>query len=370
MVAPKSTTWTLEPHTRAKHEILKRYLQAWMPILSRGGFPEILYIDGFAGPGVYDQGEDGSPVIALKTALNYKPPLKAKLHFLFVEKEEDRAEILSSICNAMELPSNIEVSIEGSTTFEEAFHQHYTRFITKLGKLPPTFAFVDPFGWKGVPFEIITRVMAHPSCEVFVNFIYEELNRFLSHEDQISNFDVYFGSRDWNECCTLSDPRQRNRCLHDLYMRQLQYKAGVAYVRSFEMRNALNLTDYYLFYGTNSLLGLQKMKEAMWKVDESGEFSFSDATDPNQMVLFEKQPNFGFLRRQIIDAFGGKETARGAVEKFVLAETAFRETHYRKQVLKPLEDEGLLEVINPPTNRRPGTFGPDDLQLRFAPPTA
>jgi hypothetical protein len=28
----------------------------------------------------------------------------------------------------------------------------------------------------------------------------------------------------------------------------------------------------------------------MWKVDESGEFRFSDATNPNQRVLFEKKP--------------------------------------------------------------------------------
>jgi len=34
--------WPLEPHTRAKHEILRRYLQAWTPILSDGGFPKIL----------------------------------------------------------------------------------------------------------------------------------------------------------------------------------------------------------------------------------------------------------------------------------------------------------------------------------------
>ena len=63
MAAPRTTVWALEPHTRAKHEILKRYLQAWMPILSRGNFPEIMYIDGFAGPGKYTGGEDGSRVL-------------------------------------------------------------------------------------------------------------------------------------------------------------------------------------------------------------------------------------------------------------------------------------------------------------------
>lgn len=60
MAAPRSTTWELDPHTRAKHEILRRYLEAWTPILSIGGFPKIAYVDGFAGPGMYEGGQDGS----------------------------------------------------------------------------------------------------------------------------------------------------------------------------------------------------------------------------------------------------------------------------------------------------------------------
>ncbi len=97
MAAPRTTVWALEPHTRAKHEILKRYLQAWMPILSRGNFPEIMYIDGFAGPGKYTGGEDGSPIIALDAAQGFSPPLSAKIRFLFIEKDPERAEYLKNL---------------------------------------------------------------------------------------------------------------------------------------------------------------------------------------------------------------------------------------------------------------------------------
>ena len=33
MTTPKDTIWEIEPHTQAKHEILRRYLGAWFPIL-------------------------------------------------------------------------------------------------------------------------------------------------------------------------------------------------------------------------------------------------------------------------------------------------------------------------------------------------
>ena len=197
--------------------------------------------------------------------------------------------------------------------------------------LPPTFAFVDPFGWTGTPFTLLSEILRHPSCEVLVNFMYEEINRFLTHPDQPANFDAFFGTPDWKGCVN-QPPDQRNRCLRDLYVQQLREIAGAPYVRSFEMRNDAGVTDYYLFYATKSLKGLQKMKEAMWKVDPSGDFRFSDATDPDQLVMFG-EPAVDVLRAQILAAFSGRETTVQEVEEFVLTKTAFRETHYKRQVL-------------------------------------
>src|SRR5688572_7872743 len=97
MAAPKATIWLLDPPTRAKHAILRRYLQAWTPILSLGGFPTIAYVDGFAGPGIYAGGEDGSPIIALKAALEHKERIKATVLFLFIEEHADRAATLKQI---------------------------------------------------------------------------------------------------------------------------------------------------------------------------------------------------------------------------------------------------------------------------------
>lgn len=369
MAAPKTTIWDLEPHTRAKHEILKRYLQAWVPILGHSKFPQIIYIDGFAGPGRYSKGEVGYPVLALQAALQQRVGIKARVVFLFVEKDTERARVLKQIVDGIERPDNLRVKVAGGQTFDSAFAE-LLGFYTKRGKpLPPTFAFIDPFGWVGVPFAVVKQILGYQSCEVLVTFMYEEINRFIGHPDQAANFDTFFGTPDWREGIALAEPRARNRFLHDLYVRQLRDDAAVRFVRSFQMRNAQDVTDYYLFYGTNSLRGLEKMKEAMWRVDESGEFTFSDATNPNQLVLFEKNPNFPVLRRQIIARFGGRETTVGEVEEFVLAETAFRETHYKRHVLKPMElaEPPDVEAIAPPKGHKRGTYRDPGLRLRFRP---
>ncbi len=364
MAQPKETVWALEPHTRAKHEILKRYLQAWMVILSQGRFPEILYVDGFAGPGEYSGGEAGSPIIALETALDYEPPLQARVHFLFVERDRSRAEHLRRLVEARALPPNFSVVIEEGATFEEAFERRYLEFV-RNGRLIPTFAFVDPFGWKGVPFSLITKILAHRSCEVFVNFMYEEINRFLGHPDQVGNFRTFFETDDWRQCISETNPQRRNRCLHDLYMNQLLREAKARYVRSFEMSNQRDVTDYFLFYATNEILGLKKMKEAMWKTDESGEFRFSDATDPSQTVLFQKEPNYALLKSRLVREFAGKEVSVADIERYVVVDTAFRETHY-KSILKALEATGGVSPVNVPVGRKKGTFGDPSMKLKFS----
>lgn len=49
---PTDMLWPREDHTWAKHVILRRYLDAWIPIMSTIR-RELVLIDGFAGPGEY-----------------------------------------------------------------------------------------------------------------------------------------------------------------------------------------------------------------------------------------------------------------------------------------------------------------------------
>jgi hypothetical protein len=66
------------------------------------------------------------------------------------------------------------------------------------------------------------------------------------------------------------------------------------------MVNKSNTPDYFLFFATNSLDGLEAMKHAMWKVDPAREFQFSDFTDAKkQLPLFAASPDYGWLREII-----------------------------------------------------------------------
>jgi three-Cys-motif partner protein len=358
------TIWPLEPHTRAKHEILRRYLQAWIPILTRY-HERVVFIDGFAGPGVYEGREPGSPIIALQAAVEHQQRIPGEMVFLFIENDHARATSLSGEVTKVTRPDRFRARVEPGSC-APVLTGMLDRVEASGRGLAPTFAFLDPFGFSHTPFELVARILRNPRCEVLLTFMYEEINRFLTYEPEAPHFDELFGTQRWRDIPRLVRPVDRQVALRELYRQQLLEGAHARYVHAFEMRNADNRVDYFLFFATNNVLGLRKMKEAMWKVDTTGGYSFSDATDPSQIVLFSAEPDGFDLERRLRAHFGDQEVRVEDIEDFVVAETPYRETHYKKQVLKRLEmtTPPLIEVLDAPGNRKRGQYPPGTV-VRF-----
>lgn len=347
-------TWHIEPHTRAKLDILRRYLQAWFPILARGNHGRVVYIDGFAGPGRYEDGEEGSPLIALRAVLNQPLALGAALEFHFIEADpEVRIHLESELEELAPLVRGrprVSVEVHG-----KEFAAAYPAIAQSLGSptnIVPTFALIDPFGWTGVPFSIVSDLLGRRSTEVVFNFMHEEINRFLAHTDQPENFDTLFGVASWRESLALKGHR-RTYALHDLYRDRLRQHAQ--YVRSFTMVNRSKRVDYFLFFGTNSLKGLERMKESMWKVAPSGDFCFSDATHPDDLLLFGSEPNLAVLADALRRWHGTEFTLVDDLYKTALVETPFLQKHVREMLREWERDLQGLE-IRAPSGRRRGTF--------------
>ena len=355
-------TWAIEPHTEAKLRIIKAYLQAWFPILSQGGADRVVYIDGFAGPGRYEGGEEGSPLIALRAVLNQPLLSGAKIDFHFIEADPQVTLHLRSELTALEGPLSGRPRIRVHV-HEGEFASVFPQISPSLGtqsNIIPTFALIDPFGWTGVPFRITADLLARPKTEVLFNFMHEEINRFLTHRDQPNNFDELFGTPNWRSLIGLKG-FARTRALHDLYGEQLLGHAR--HVRSFTMVNQSKRVDYFLFFATQNLKGLERMKEAMWKVDPLGDFCFSDATDPNALTLFGNEPDLvglaSFLRRK-----AGNLVPIEQLYSATLIETPFLTKHAR-QVFKEAEDSDSLHIEAVGQRRRHAFPEDRGIRVRF-----
>jgi three-Cys-motif partner protein len=287
MVGIDESIWDLDPHTKAKHQILEEYLKRWFPILgSTAG--RIVYLDGFAGPGIYSKGEEGSPVIALKTAVDHKLTERfQKIVFWFIEKDQDRSKNLEQILKQKfpNLPSNIQYEVE-KTEFADGLENTLNSIEREGAKLAPTFAFIDPFGFSGMPMDLLVRLLGYQRCEVLITFMSSFILRF-NDERRENALDELYGTKNWRKLHELIDPDAKRRFLVDLYAQQLRNVGGAEYLRTFEMIGDNNQTIYHLIFATKSLKGLEAMKEAMMKVDRRGTFTFSDRTDPKQTFLLD-----------------------------------------------------------------------------------
>ncbi len=354
--------WAIDPHTTAKHAILRRYLQAWVRILSKR-HNRLVYIDGFAGPGEYRGGEPGSPVLALTEAAAVADRRPLNMTFLFIEERAKRAANLEAAISRKHLPPTFQVEVRRGRCDVE-INALLDRVQANDQLLAPTFALLDPFGWVGTPMLLVQRLMSNERCEVLITFMLEEMNRFLEHDDQPGHFDALFGTPEWRLAPPSGDPG-RIDFLRTLYQQQLETTARIRYVRWFEMKNRKGATDYFLFFGTNNQLGLRKMKEAMWSVDAIGGCRFSDATDPDQLTLLAELDVQDIVRR-IRSRFRGQTVRVEDIEMFIVEDTPYCDFHY-KRALKNMEGAKppTLRVVDARAARKKGQF-PNGTAVAFA----
>ena len=209
--------------------------------------------------------------------------------------------------------------------------------------------------------------MRQEKCEILINFMHRFVQRFINDPDPAiaRHYDGLFGTSEWRGLATTTlPPKERERRIHDLYQTQLQHN-GARYVRSFRLRNKFNQTEYFLFFATNHWMGLDKMKQAMWRADPTGAYDFSDYTDSTSPVLFTMQPDFGPLEQAIVNRFSGQTATVQEIEMFVVTDTPYCSTHY-KRVLSLMEKASRIECLTPALRKQRFKYPDQNIKLRFA----
>ena len=168
-------------------------------------------------------------------------------------------------------------------------------------RMDPALVMIDPFGVKGMPMAVIRRILANPQCEVYVSFMWEAMNRFISRPEFEAPMDELFGSREWRSATELAGD-ERKDLLHRLYRRQLK-EAGAKQVVHFHLFSG-NRLKYSIFFGTRHKKGSDRMKKAIWKVAPWGDFQFRGAKQDQVVLLGLETPDFRPLRRQLLDRYG------------------------------------------------------------------
>ncbi|MFJ3519877.1 three-Cys-motif partner protein TcmP [Streptomyces sp. NPDC090131] len=131
-----------------KHEILRQYV---VPFASKVGryAPDgrVVYVDGYAGPGRYEDGTPGSPALVLDSAARLAD--FRKLDCYFVERNRNSYRSLSALVADADEQGLAAHALNGRV-------EKHLDTILAAAHGSPLFAFLDPFGM-GVSFDSLTQ---------------------------------------------------------------------------------------------------------------------------------------------------------------------------------------------------------------------
>lgn len=368
MADPKATVYDADPHTQAKHRILEEYLKRWMPILARqsellGRKGRLLYVDGFAGAGEYTGNTPGSPLVAIHTAIRYGRQFTVPIVIKFIELRPDRTAHLKRLVDGLrpqiELATNLFVDDPAQGDCEAAILDLIDEHERNKRRLGPALFFLDQFGYSSFSMNLVGRILKHEVCEVFSYLNWNLLHPFITDQTKWAGIARAFGGDEWRQVIGLNGQEKEDR-FRDIYMRALRDRAGAKYCYPFAMRDHHHRIIYWLFFCTNSLRGLEEMKKAMWAVDKSGGFEFSDKHASSAGSLFTCDDNW--LADTLFRDLDGREMTVGAVKEHVLV---FTPCYSYKSALGQLERDDKLEVTFSPVKRRRNEFPDEKIKVRF-----
>ena len=281
-----STLPSIQPHTQAKHHILRYHIEQWFPILGRT-HEIVRYVDGFCGPGKYQDGEPGSPLVALEAVRRHSffgsfASMRREVEFLFVDRNTDFIHHLRNRLEGSQWPDAFDIAVHN-----QLFADFMDSLIGKVEatgcEMPPSLIFIDPFGPAGFPMELMARLAKFDRVEVLINLNHLEFVQWiLSDQSKHITANRLFGGPRWKPALNLFGSERSDFLV-------LEYERALNEIgwgsTSFEMVNAQNQTAYHLVFGTKNSKGLQAMKRSMRNASQTGEFRYTDRIDPSQPVL-------------------------------------------------------------------------------------
>jgi three-Cys-motif partner protein len=358
-------------HHRAKHALLRRYVDVWLPKL---GFTyrQVALVDGFASAGRYRDRQRGSPLIMLDAYLGRSAGDRARFkhppHFIFIERKKEYAKHLKAEVESYPTTHGAIVDvIHGS--YEEEFPKVVAHLANAYRQPVPTFAFVDPRGYADNPFSHIAdfKEQMPNKSEVMVYLPASFMARFLATGITDQALTKAYGGPTWEDARDEQSRQRAGQKLAELFGGQLRERFG--WVTSFNVEPERH-NDYYLLFATDHKDGLREMKRGMWNVDKHAGEGFKQAkTLPDQGQLFGDDsvvvpPDTTILGGLLRVEFGERTFTIAEAEDFTLCRTKYLDKpHLRSWALRPLEQAREIEVVESSRGRK-GDY-PAGTKMRF-----
>jgi three-Cys-motif partner protein len=339
--------WPYEAQTKNKHKVFRDYIDKWIKIL--GKYSGVNYIDCFGGCGAYEEKEGkiyyGSPIIAAQIIEDNIQSLNRKVSLIIIEKDKKNVQNLKKIFNYLDLKIKPEF-------IEKDFDTAINNILDEYPNIAPTFFFVDPFGFS-IKRLTLERIMKTPKSEIFFNFMFNGVNRFLELPQFEPIFDELFGTQDWKSLCSL-EGKERESCI--LKKITENFKSFTKFVYPYRMSfGDKNITYYYLIHLSNHYKGCSIMKSCFAECN-LGRTEFSGSGEKqlslNDIEVVKRKDCNKFLLSYYRN--NTKKTFQEICEENICREfNPFLHSHFNHSI-QELEKEGKIKINRIPSITKNG----------------
>ena len=261
-MSQSSNLYSGREQTKAKHFILKRYLEALaFKVLT---FSNITYVDGFSGPWETktEDFSDSSFIIALRVLQDAQKKLAARgihrrIGCFFSETDSTAYGQLQGAVAPFQNPAqDFEVR-----TYHGKFEDAVGEINKFIGQSFPLI-FIDPTGWTGYPIARLKPLFDRPKCEVVINFMYEFINRFANSDDPdiMASLEPILGGPGW--CDRLDPELPRGAAVEKLFRETVSATLNLRFVVSTRIdKSTAERPHFFITYGTKSRDGLKAFRD-------------------------------------------------------------------------------------------------------------
>lgn len=349
--------------SKVKAQIVVKYLVVWARVMASQTDGKLIYFDPFAGPGAYADGSKSTPLLVVDAAIASEQ-LQRQLVIALGDKDKEFCTQLSANVDA--IPGLAKLTKRPTVVCDDV-DKSLASVLSQV-ELIPTFAFLDPWGYKGLTLDLVNSLVKDWGCDCLFFFNYNRINAGLTNLKVDEHVVALFGGertgRLREEILGLA-PDSREQVIMGALVAALQEGVG-NFVHMFRfMAPDGTRTSHYLVFVSKHFKGYEIMRDIM---DKASSYAESDVPS---YVYTPKPPHPGLfdvflmedLKRDLraLLVRDGPLKVRDIFERHSAGRRYVLRNY--KTALKQMEDSGQIVVEAGTRKRRTGSM-PDWVSIR------
>lgn len=339
------------PSSRIKANIVAEYFPKYCKIINKNKQEKIAYVDLYAGPGKYDDGNPSTPLLIGKACADDQE-LKNLVHLMF----NDNAYIDKLKANFIEhFPDRTFKYIPRFADKTVGDDEGITKYLMQRWGKPnktPTLLFVDPFGYKSINTVALANFMNGWGNEIFLFLNIKRIQAALDNE----KFDELMDSLFPTTVESLRKDRKYLASVHErltlivnnLFTEFQKVTSDQLYHCRFKFKEEDSVgTSHYIIHFTKHARGYDLIKQIYHEFDnigasleKDGNYTF-DAKQmdvPQNSMIDFGDANVAALSKILEKTYSGKEINAKKLFEEHHVKTQYAGQHYTKTLRKMVVD--------------------------------